>query len=198
MGDESRWEDRVLVALAALSSLDAVARDAATETATDAETDAATDAATDSAEAPVLEEVALAFADRFGADDREYEGLRGGASPVWHGRVRAAVDSLRKRRLVTRAPALELTKSGRSAVRAARNRVAIEPLPGAPSERTGLPRLMLSGVLAQPLRDNASSAIGALSKPSSGWMSCIGRTWTRSCLSSASISLACRRPSWMS
>jgi len=158
MGDESRWGDRVLVALSALSSLDRATTGAAADTAADS---VATDDATESVEAPVLEEVALEFADRFDADDREYQGMRGGASPVWHGRVLVAVDSLVKRRLVTRAPALGLTKSGRSAVRAARTRLAKEPPPGPRSEPTGLPRLMLSGVLAQPLRDKASTAIGA-------------------------------------
>jgi subtilisin family serine protease len=111
----------------------------------------------------VLEEVALQFADRFGAGDRAYEGPYEDSMPVWHTQVIAAIGELEEKRLVARKPDLALTKAGRGAVRAARARLAkvpSEPPQDMPSARTGPSRLLLSGVLAAPLREEASTAIG--------------------------------------
>ncbi len=157
MGDEASWADRVLVALAQLASSPV---EQPTEITTKTDKDAADAGAPEGA---VLEEVALQFADRFAAEDRVYEGLIDDAKPAWHLKVREAIDALKKKRLVSRGPDLALTKTGRGAVQTARDRLAKEAESRSPellSEATGPPRLMLSGVLAAPLRESASTAIG--------------------------------------
>ena len=161
MGQESSWADRVLVALAQLSEASPIKGE---PTAADALIHEDAASPPKAAYEAVLEEVALQFADRFGSGDRAYEGSFEESEPVWHARVIAAIGALEEKGLVVRTPELALTSAGRGAVGAARARLVKEPpmpTPDVPSDRTGLPRLMLSGVLAAPLRDEASTAIGA-------------------------------------
>ncbi|MFN6552019.1 S8 family peptidase [Mycolicibacterium septicum] len=115
----------------------------------------------------LAETVAAKFASQFDERDRQYEN----DNPYWHNRVRDAVASLRRRKLVApkvaRSDAVRLTEAGGDAVVGARDRTEAPPTPAvrsaAPShEPTLAPEVgtteppkrdpVLAGVVTPPLR----------------------------------------------
>lgn len=115
----------------------------------------------------LTETVAAKFASQFDERDRQYQN----DNPYWHNRVRDAVASLRRRKLVApkaaRSDAVRLTEAGGDAVAGARDRTEAPPPPAvrraAPShEPTLAPEVgtteppkrdpVLAGVVTPPLR----------------------------------------------
>jgi serine protease AprX len=130
-GEAAVWADRVLVALADLT-------DGVTETG-------------------LIEQVAVRFADRFGPSDRVYAG--NADCPRWHGAVREALRSLVAQGLVHDGDSSALSPTGRDHLDAARAATAVATTGaggqvGVSSSDEG--PLLLSGVIAPPLRTGAS------------------------------------------
>jgi serine protease AprX len=127
------WRDRTLVALADLPTDPALTGGEPTDDI-------------------VVEQVAIGFADRFGADDRKY--ALGVGRPRWHGHVLDALAALRAAGLAEAGPAL--TDAGRAQVAVARRAAARVGRPATaddPQDRTPEGPLLVPGVIAAPLRD---------------------------------------------
>lgn len=107
----------------------------------------------------LTEAVAAGFASRFTERDRQYENDK----PYWHNRVRDAVTSLRRRRLIApkaaKGDAVRLTEAGGHAVAGARERAEAATAPSVHAPVSGVdapepPKRdpVLAGVVTPPLR----------------------------------------------